>query len=164
MKDKIEKILLYLGISHSQFADELGVQRSGISHILSERNKPSLEFIQKVLSKYKEINPEWLITGKGEMLRTSVQRSLFSQAIEFPEEKIITPSQEETQKSSIPVEENKIIDLTKGTILSEIEQKPLNIKVSEEDTNVIKVFSENKEIEKIVLFYKDKSFCVYKPE
>ena len=82
----------------------------------------------------------------------------------FPEEKIITPSQEETQKSSIPVEENKIIDLTKGTILSEIEQKPLNIKVSEEDTNVIKVFSENKEIEKIVLFYKDKSFCVYKPE
>jgi transcriptional regulator with XRE-family HTH domain len=50
-------------LSASAFADEIGVQRSGISHILSGRNKPSLELIQKVLAKYPKISADWLITG-----------------------------------------------------------------------------------------------------
>ena len=164
MKEKIEKILLYLGISPSQFADDLGVQRSGISHILSERNKPSLEFIQKVLLKYKEINPEWLMTGKGEMLRGSVQRSLFS----LTPEQISNPVSQETplenKKVDAIVSEQKQIDLTTSTIISE------NPAIPHESNTVVTskietIFGDNnKEIEKIVLFYKDKTFSVYKPE
>ncbi len=47
----------------SAFADEIGVQRSSVSHVLSGRNKPSLEFIQKVLKAYPKVDANWLING-----------------------------------------------------------------------------------------------------
>jgi len=64
-------------VSASKFADDIGVQRSSISHILSERNKPSLELIQKILNKYPKVNPEWLLTGKFTVLNE--QADLFTQ-------------------------------------------------------------------------------------
>lgn len=164
MKDKIEKVLLYLGISPSQFADELGVQRSGISHILSERNKPSLEFIQKVLMKYKEINPEWLMTGKGEMLRGSVQRSLFSQTPDEIDSKTISKTESESKIINHNIEIEKLKELTIDTLVSENHSKPHD-NYSEPILDILKNNGDNsKEIEKIVLFYKDKTFSVYKPE
>lgn len=57
------------GLTPSQFADKLGVQRSGVSHLLSGRNKPSFEFINKMLVAYPKINPDWLITGNGKAYR-----------------------------------------------------------------------------------------------
>ena len=51
-------------LSASTFADKIGVQRSSVSHILSGRNKPSLEFIQKVLNEFPKVSAEWLINGK----------------------------------------------------------------------------------------------------
>ena len=57
------------GLSPSQFADKLGVQRSGVSHLLSGRNKPSFEFINKMLVAFPKINPDWLITGNGKAYR-----------------------------------------------------------------------------------------------
>ncbi len=51
------------------FADEIGVARAVISHILSERNKASLEVVQKILARFSEISPEWLLLGQGEMLK-----------------------------------------------------------------------------------------------
>ena len=47
------------------FADKIGVQRSSISHILSGRNKPSLDFILKVTSEFKDVDIQWLLNGKG---------------------------------------------------------------------------------------------------
>ncbi|MFO8128446.1 MAG: helix-turn-helix transcriptional regulator, partial [Bacteroidales bacterium] len=46
MIDRIEKILRNKGLSHSHFADEIGVQRSSVSHVMSGRNKPSLDFVR----------------------------------------------------------------------------------------------------------------------
>ena len=63
---RLEKIMFYYGLSASSFADKIGVQRSSISHILSGRNKPSLEFVMKVLSPFPEIDLYWLLNGKGE--------------------------------------------------------------------------------------------------
>lgn len=68
MKDQLIKIMTYLGITATRFADEIGVQRSSISHILSGRNKPSYDFILRIIEKYPSINPTWLLTGKGTML------------------------------------------------------------------------------------------------
>ena len=54
-------------LKSSSFADKIGVNRATISHILSGRNKPSIDFLQKLLSNYPELNANWLITGIGFM-------------------------------------------------------------------------------------------------
>jgi transcriptional regulator with XRE-family HTH domain len=61
--DRFKYIMKLNNLTASAFADEIGVQRSSISHILSGRNKPSLEFIQKVLTKYPKVSADWLIAG-----------------------------------------------------------------------------------------------------
>ena len=78
MKDRIIQFLKEKNLTSTKFADEIGVQRSSISHILSGRNKPSFDFIEKMLIAYPDIDAQWLITGKGNML--SNQPSLFNQS------------------------------------------------------------------------------------
>ena len=63
---RLQKIMDFYGESASSFAEKIGVQRSSISHILSGRNKPSLDFILKILSAYPEVDLYWLFNGKGE--------------------------------------------------------------------------------------------------
>ena len=62
---RLQKVIDYYTESASSFADAIGVQRSSISHILSGRNKPSLEFVLKILSTYPEVELYWLLNGKG---------------------------------------------------------------------------------------------------
>lgn len=62
---RLEKILQYYGLTASAFADEISVQRSSISHLLGGRNKPSLEFVLKVVKTFPEVNLYWLLNGKG---------------------------------------------------------------------------------------------------
>lgn len=69
MEERLKLFLAMEGLSPSQFADKLGVQRSGVSHLLSGRNKPSFEFINKMLVAFPKINPDWLITGNGKAYR-----------------------------------------------------------------------------------------------
>ncbi len=76
MVNRIQEILKRYNLSPSRFADELEVPRSTISHILSERNKPSLEFIQKVLDHYPDISTNWLVKGEGSIFGRQVD--LFS--------------------------------------------------------------------------------------
>ena len=69
MEERLKLFLAMEGLSPSQFADKLGVQRSGVSHLLSGRNKPSFEFISRMLVTFPKINPDWLITGNGKAYR-----------------------------------------------------------------------------------------------
>ncbi|MBO6606532.1 helix-turn-helix transcriptional regulator [Psychroserpens sp.] len=62
---RLQKVIHYYGESASSFAEKIGVQRSSISHILSGRNKPSLDFVLKVLSSYPDVELYWLMNGKG---------------------------------------------------------------------------------------------------
>ena len=62
---RLQKVIDYYGESASSFAEKIGVQRSSISHILSRRNKPSLDFVLKVLSSFPEVELYWLMNGKG---------------------------------------------------------------------------------------------------
>ena len=62
---RLEKVMNYYGLSASAFADKIGVQRSTISHLLTGRNKPSLEFVLKVVKSFPEVNLYWLLNGKG---------------------------------------------------------------------------------------------------
>ena len=74
--NRLKKILEHHQLTASLFADKIGVQRSSISHILSGRNKPSLDFILKVTNTFSDVDIYWLLNGKGT----------------FPKEKIDSPS------------------------------------------------------------------------
>lgn len=76
MIDRINLIMQAKNITPSQFADEINIQRSGMSHIMSGRNKPSLDFIMRVLKRYPEIDTDWLLFGKGEMYSTPSQANI----------------------------------------------------------------------------------------
>ena len=65
MQDRLKQFLTMENISPARFAEELGIQRSGVTHLLAGRNKPSFEFLQKMLTAYPDLNAEWLIVGKG---------------------------------------------------------------------------------------------------
>lgn len=63
--NRLKEIISHYELTSSLFADKIGVQRSSISHILSGRNKPSLDFILKVTNTFKEVDIYWLLNGKG---------------------------------------------------------------------------------------------------
>lgn len=65
MNTRLQQFLDLENLSPARLADIIGVQRSGLSHILSGRNKPSFDFIRRILVKFPRINADWLITGKG---------------------------------------------------------------------------------------------------
>lgn len=67
MIQRINLLLRSKNITAKQFAEEIGIQPSGMSHILGGRNNPSLDFVSKVLRRYPEIDANWLLLGKGEM-------------------------------------------------------------------------------------------------
>src|SRR5690606_12987136 len=63
--DRIDRMLKFYDLTASAFADKIGVQRSNISHLLAGRNKPSLEFVMRVVQTFPEVDLHWLIHGKG---------------------------------------------------------------------------------------------------
>ena len=63
--DRLKIIMTHYQLTASLFADKIAVQRSSISHILSGRNKPSLDFVLKVTNTFKEVDIYWLLNGKG---------------------------------------------------------------------------------------------------
>ena len=67
MKERIVQLLDLEQLTPSKFADIIGVQRSSVSHVISGRNKPSFDFLEKTLKAFPGLNAEWLIMGKGTM-------------------------------------------------------------------------------------------------
>lgn len=69
--ERLQKVIDFYDETASGFAEKIGVQRSSISHILSGRNKPSLDFVMKVLHSYPEVELYWLLNGKGSFPKTN---------------------------------------------------------------------------------------------
>ncbi|MFC2100488.1 helix-turn-helix domain-containing protein [Bacteroidota bacterium] len=170
MVDRISLILKLKNLSSSQFADKIGVQRSSVSHVLSGRNKPSLDFISKILNSYPEISYEWILAGKGEMIKNgSVEETdLFTSIRE--DSKIIEKDKDLNQKESISTD---ISDSIKSKTNNE---KPLiatDIYVNErqeESNNVSKdlpseiIEKSEKKVARIIVLYDDRTFTYYSPE
>ena len=100
MISRIQLILKTKNISPSQFADQIQVQRSGVSHILSGRNNPSLDFILKILRTYPEIDADWLLFGKGQMVNLTGKPDLAATATE--EIKVKAPVQPDLFAQTLP--------------------------------------------------------------
>ncbi|MFC4818168.1 helix-turn-helix domain-containing protein [Flavobacterium sp. GCM10023249] len=154
---RLELILEYYSLSASSFADRIGVQRSSLSHLLSGRNKPSLDLILKIVNEFPEVDLYWIINGVGN----------------FPKNELQIESAIEKKPSSLPSSNlesisNEIIQPIPTDLFSapqtEIENKPVDENQKETDLNTqnfesIKV---DEEIEQIVIFFKNGSFKIYK--
>ena len=136
---RLEQILDFYSLTASTFADKIGVQRSSLSHLLSGRNKPSLDFVMKVVEVFDEVDLYWLLNGSGN----------FPKLYQFS-----------TPIPSIPKEESK--NMSEVVDLFSSEKTIENTSEKTVDLLTNKLLVEN-EIEQIVLFYKNGSFKVYKP-
>jgi len=135
MKERILQFLKEENKTSAQFAEEIGVQPSGISHIMSGRNNPSLEFVLKMLEKYNYLSTEWLLLGKGEMYKIKQNPSLFDEYNTFTY----------TEGKQTELFDN-IVNKT-----DEIIVKPQTVETKEKS-------NEQKNVSKIVWFYDDNTF------
>jgi transcriptional regulator with XRE-family HTH domain len=96
MNERLTAFLRAEQLSPAQFADYMGIQRSGVSHILSGRNKPGFDFFLTFLQKFSAVNIEWLISGRGKMYKDMETKQLFPEYAGLPE-------LGETAKPNIPI-------------------------------------------------------------
>jgi transcriptional regulator with XRE-family HTH domain len=94
---RFKEILEDNNYTASALADELEIQRSSISHLLSGRNKPSLDFILKLLKKFPEINMYWLLNGVDPKYKSD-KAPFKDNSIEH------TPTKDNQDKNIIPIE------------------------------------------------------------
>jgi transcriptional regulator with XRE-family HTH domain len=146
MKDRIIKLMKSENLSPSQLADNIGVQRSGVSHIISGRNNPGVDFIQRILKYYPNVNPDWLLLNKGPMYRNA-------------DEVYETEPENEIDKRQLNIDFNSLTEEKEPVI-----ETPLSVKEPDTvkpDTPVKSVIRSNKETDKILILYKDGSFDIY---
>lgn len=93
---RLERIMAHHQLTAAAFSDAIGVQRSSISHLLSGRNKPSLEFVLKVIKTYPEVNLYWLLNGIGTFPQIS------------PPQKKVAPLSNPTPTTNQSIKPNKV--------------------------------------------------------
>lgn len=128
---RIKTILRHYDLTSSTFADMIEVQRSSISHLLSGRNKPSLDFVLKVVAKFPEVDLYWFLYGTGS----------------FPKEK--------EKKIVVEKKVTTTPSLFQNASLGDISEKNKIISEYEQETQT------SKSIKKIVILYTDGTFEDY---
>jgi len=135
LSDRLQSFIKYLGLNNTRFAAEINVQRSGISHILSGRNKPGLDFVYKIFDTYPDLSPDWLIMGRGEMLKGAPAANEAEELNESPAEEKAPDAQ-----GILSFPEKPIISQEKG------------------------ISRAKKSVKEVVILYKDGSFQIYSNE
>jgi len=160
MNERILKFLQIEGINAKQFASEIGVLNSSVSHVLSGRNKPSFDFIQKILNRYNHLSADWLILGKGPMLKSVVSAPATPPVIpKSKESNLFSPVSESTPELSLSSAMSKDVLSSKTTDSLE------NISPSNTDRFPSSgTIHSKKSVEKVMIFYADKTFSEYVPE
>ncbi|GHT71671.1 transcriptional regulator [Bacteroidia bacterium] len=146
------------GLNSALFADKISVSRGTITHVLNGRNKPSLEVIQKILETFPNINSDWLLVGKNPM---------------YGHEKVFLHPQQESilfdDEIKVPNPPKNEINAYKEPNVSEyspksIDKEPVEVLQSVKLKEVTNVISGNRKIDKIIIFYDDKTFMSFSPE
>lgn len=118
---RIQTIMDHYGLTVSAFADEIGVQRSSVSHLLNGRNKPSLDFVMKLVDTYPEVNLYWLLKGVGEF-PSSENEGVIKREVTVPEktksDQAETESNTIAQDKDIPQPTKVIVFYADGTFES----------------------------------------------
>lgn len=131
MVNRIKEIIDHYNLSAAQFADRIGVQRSALSHVLSGRNRPSLDFILKIKSEFPELSLDWITLGKGNQFVTN-------------------------EKVANQVKEDTLIPDNSGKLNLFTENQHEEDKKSEDNMNMEP--KAHRQVKEIVLFYSDGTF------
>lgn len=129
---RLDQILEHFHITSSQFADQIGVPRSSLSHIISGRNNPSLDFIIKIRDAYPTINLYWLIYGFEPFLlenSSAIPTRISEEEINFLQEKNTPEEIEEKQKIILPNEPEEQTALPTEPQPDQLMSEPENIVV-----------------------------------
>ncbi|MBK8806116.1 MAG: helix-turn-helix transcriptional regulator [Bacteroidales bacterium] len=148
--ERISKLLNVLGYTAAQFADILGVQRSSISHLVTGRNKPSSDFLQKLLSKFPNVSAEWLLLGVGTMYKSNKENTLFDKE---------NTNSIDSKTQVTDVNRDNIKDIT---IVNQEKKMELNTPPEKIDFEN-KIKKDSLKVVKIVFFYSDNTFSEYNP-
>lgn len=171
LNDRISEIIKYSQFSSSEFADEIDVQRSSISHITSGRNKPSLEFITKIKNRFPQISWDWLINGEGEMLEREKKEDEKINEHENPKTASLPDLFSLIEDESIANTALKKDDIQERPELDKAEQRQENDRIIDSQRLEMKVENSNSEvsgiqrdkIKSIVIFYESGKFESFHP-
>lgn len=158
IESRLKQFIHMEGISPATFADTLGMQRSGISHLINGRNKPSYDFISRMLNAFPDLNADWLILGKGKPYKNSSSKEEIKENQDadlqfdglFAQERI-----EPTTEFSGEYAESQLnagIDRE-----SQPRENPIFVPTPTTDT-AISNSERPKSIDKIIIFYSDGSY------
>ena len=106
MREKLQKLMASEQLTASRFAELLGIQTSGVTHLLGGRNKPSFDLVQKILRRFPHINPDWLLLDSEQMYRADAELTNDQ------------PNQTSNEVAETPVNVEKI-SATQNTTISE---------------------------------------------
>ena len=169
LNERISKVIEYSNLTASEFADEIEVQRSSVSHITSGRNKPSLDFLIKVKERFPALEWDWLIKGEGEMLiqekdkepaEPAKPKSIFPDLFAMVDDDRfgVTESEDRTQKLS--PRESVIPDQISAERKISDSQRLENKEI--ENTTLPSDNQQNK-ISRIVIFFENGKFQSFEP-
>jgi len=167
MKERLIQLLDLEQLSPSKFADIIGVQRSSISHVISGRNKPSFDFLQKTLKAFPGLNASWLMMGEGtmyEQMGRNVSGNLFDTSIEpeVPSEELI--SETDTDHREIAPPESTLSSEAKPEATPESPVPAQNMENSVKEEAIRELTSSGaKRIVQVMVIYEDDTFRAFLP-
>ena len=147
---RLQKLMDYHALSASGFATAIGVQRSSISHILSGRNKPSLDFVMKILHRFDDVSIEWLVDGKGTFPKKQLEHPSAPSPSSTPTG---TTSSNSQTLFNAHVDDEKSLDPNQPK-MNEAQEVALPISKA--------ILDEKKQLDRIILLYTDGSFETFK--
>ena len=150
MKNRIKKVMDENGLSASKFADKIGVPRSGLSHVLSGRNKPSLDYVLKVLNAFPKVDPNWLLLGREFVIENENKME----------------NNDEVTNSNSTTKINDSLAMLNTKMEGQVDKMlgSITIVPSENSKSTVEVKSSpksNGKVSRIVFFYNDGSFEEY---
>ena len=157
MVSRIKMLMEYFQMRPAQFSDAIGMQRSAVSHVLSGRNKPSLDFILRIKKRFPEVNLDWLLLGNGSMVRDGEKTAggmpeLFSSS-----------SVESAEKPALSAANKAKEDFSSEEIPRESSDIPKR-KENEGMKKTVAVRVDGRRIEQVLFFYRDGTFRAYQPQ
>jgi transcriptional regulator with XRE-family HTH domain len=156
INDKIKQILLNKGYSPSHFADEIGVQRSSISHILSGRNRPSFDIIQKIIKRFPDLGFDWILEEDAPSQSSFNRSSSVAPAVRR-QDSFINEGVESISRSSPHF--NNRLNRSEISASRDVEYSPEHV----DRHNTVVSSDPKKRVERILIFYNDGTFQEYNP-
>ncbi|MDR3269147.1 MAG: helix-turn-helix domain-containing protein [Tannerella sp.] len=158
-KERIIQIMNAEGYTYSKFAEEIGIQRAAVSHIINGRNNLSLDIAKKILARFTNINPDWLLSGTGSMKRGG--NTTVNPIKEEPD--LFTNVSPTPPKEAKPFEYQKEYHPDTGRKKTVVPNNPLPNPPVVKELLAVKE-TPGRRIMRIMIFYSDSTFETFQPE